>query len=79
MESKVPLVIVPTTYNSLSEKEMIDFGVDIVIHANHLLRTSYKAMKEVAEIILETGRSCNVNNKCCSVQELFALTNRDVI
>jgi len=79
IESKVPLVIVPTTYNSLSEKEMLLYGVDIVIHANHLLRASYKAMKEVAEIILDTGRSVSVDRKCCSVQELFELTNRDVV
>jgi len=79
IESKVPLVIVPTTYNTMSEKEILLYGINVVIHANHLLRASYKAMKEVAEIILETGRSCNVDIKCATVQELFDLTNRDVI
>jgi len=33
-------------------------------------------MKEVAETILDTGRSCNVDKECCSVKELFELTNR---
>jgi len=78
IESKVPLVIVPTTYNSITEEEMIAFGVDVVIHANHLLRASYKAMKEVAEIILSTGKSISVDKKCCSVKEMFELTNGDV-
>ena len=78
-KDRVPLVIVPTTYNTISEKEMLLYGVDMVIHANHLLRASYKAMKKVAETILDTGRSCNVDNDCCSVQELFELTNRDVV
>jgi len=75
-EGRVPLIAVPTTYNTITEKELIYNGVNIVIHANHLLRASYKAMKEVAEVILKTGRSCNVRNECCSVKELFELTNR---
>jgi len=75
-EGRVPLVAVPTAYNTVTEKELIDNGVNIVIHANHLLRASYKVMKEVAETILDTGRSCNVDKECCSVKELFELTNR---
>jgi len=75
-DGRVPLIAVPTAYNTITEKELIANGVNIVIHANHLLRASYKVMKEVAETILETGRSCNVDKECCSVKDLFELTNR---
>ena len=42
------LVSVPTTYNLITDKELADHGFDIIIHANHLLRAAYKAMKESA-------------------------------
>ena len=75
-DGRVPLVAVPTAYNTITEKELIKHGVDIVIYANHLLRASYKVMKEVAETILKTGRAHEVDKECCSVKELFELTNR---
>jgi len=35
-------VAVPTTYNSITEQQLFDQGgVDVVIHANHLLRAAY--------------------------------------
>ncbi|MFU8807461.1 MAG: isocitrate lyase/phosphoenolpyruvate mutase family protein, partial [Bradymonadaceae bacterium] len=37
-DRRVPLVVVPTSYNSITEKELVDAGVDVVIYANHLLR-----------------------------------------
>lgn len=74
-KDRVPLVIVPTAYNTISEKEMMMFGIDVVIHANHLLRSSYKTMNSVAETILRTGKSCNVDDKCCTMQELFDITS----
>ena len=45
-DNRVPLVAVPTTYNKITEKELINAGVSIVIYANHLLRSAYPAMKK---------------------------------
>lgn len=75
IKNKLPLVIAPTTYNSLTEKEMIENGISVVIYANHLTRSAYRSMKDVASDILKYGRSLEVDNRCCSVKELFALTN----
>jgi len=72
---KVPLVVVPTTYNSITEKELIESGVSIVIYANHLLRSSYKMMLETAETILTEGRALEVESKCYPLQELFQEVN----
>ena len=55
-KKKVPLVVVPSTYNKVVEKQLIDIGVDVVIYANHLLRSSYPAMVRTAESILESKR-----------------------
>lgn len=72
-KKKVPLMVVPTTYNSITEKELINAGVSIVIHANHLLRSSYKTMSETAKMILKYGRSLEVDSKCYSIKKLLEL------
>jgi len=76
LKNKVPLIAVPTTYNSILEKDLRKLGIDIVIYANHLLRSSYKAMQQTAERILLYERAQGVNDDCCSVKDLFELTRR---
>jgi len=72
-KKKVPLVAVPTTYNSITEEELIEHGVSIVIYANHLIRSSYKAMLNTAETILKYGRSLETDNECYPVKKLFEI------
>lgn len=54
---KVPVIAVPTTYNSVTEEELLARGVSICIYANHALRAAYPAMKSVCENILMNSRS----------------------
>ena len=68
---RVPLIAVPTTYNTITEKEPIDAGVSIVIYANHLLRSSYKAMMKTAEAILQNERAYEAESTCCPVKQIF--------
>lgn len=68
---KKPLVCVPTTYNIIKEKELIENGFNVVIYANHLLRSAHKAMKDVAISILENSRSLETDPYCSSVNEIF--------
>ncbi|MFW6130200.1 MAG: phosphoenolpyruvate mutase [Atribacterota bacterium] len=72
-KNRVPLVAVPTTYNMITEQELAELGVSIVIYANHLLRSSYKAMLDTAETILKNGRSYEVNPKCYEIKKLLEL------
>jgi len=74
-DHRVPLVVVPTTYNMVREESFIEAGVSVVIYANHLLRSSYKAMKQTAEIILKTKRGWDSESMCFPVQEFFKVTN----
>ncbi|RLD62011.1 MAG: phosphoenolpyruvate mutase [Bacteroidetes bacterium] len=71
--NKVPLVAVPSTYNHIYEKELAEAGVNVVIYANHLLRSAYPAMVEVAKSILTHERSFEVNDKCMSIKEILHL------
>ena len=41
----------------MTEAELIEHGANVVIYANHLLRSAYPAMKKTAESILQHGRS----------------------
>jgi phosphoenolpyruvate phosphomutase len=65
------LICVPTTYNTITEDELEREGFNIVIYANHMLRASYAAMKNVAREILVNGRSFEVNPLCAPVKEIF--------
>ncbi|MEZ4689356.1 MAG: phosphoenolpyruvate mutase [Ignavibacteria bacterium] len=72
-ESKVPLVAVPSSYNVITEKELIEAGVNIVIYANQLLRSAYPAMLETAKSILENERSFEADNKMMPINEILNL------
>lgn len=61
----IPLVLVPTTYNQYTEDELHAHGANIIIHANHLLRSAYPAMVKTAESILRTGNSKEASEEYC--------------
>lgn len=72
-ERRVPLVAVPTSYNHFTEEELGKMGFQIVIYANHLLRSAYPAMKRTAEDILTAGRSLEVDERCMPIKEILTL------
>tara|TARA_E500000318_G_C3566852_1_gene216052 strand:- start:624 stop:1892 length:1269 start_codon:yes stop_codon:yes gene_type:complete len=76
-KKKVPLVVVPSTYNRVVEEELINIGVDVVIYANHLLRSSYPAMINTAKSILENKRSYEANKSCLPIKEVLELIPND--
>ena len=70
---EIPLVVVPTSYNQVYEEELSAKGVNIIIYANHLIRSAYPAMQETAKLILENERSKEVDDKCLSIKEILTL------
>ncbi len=70
---KVPIIAVPTTYNSVTEEELGKRGVNIVIHANHLLRAAYPVMMSTAESILTYNRSLEVDKQIMGVKPIITL------
>jgi phosphoenolpyruvate phosphomutase len=73
------LVSVPTTYNSISDTELVANGFNVIIHANHMLRASHKAMKEIAQTILESNRSLEADPLITSTAEIFATVGFDLV
>lgn len=70
---EVPIAVVPTTYNTVTEEELGRRGANIVIHANHLIRSAFPAMEKTAKTILENGRSRDVNDLCMSIKDILTL------
>jgi len=70
---EVALVAVPTAYNQVTEAELSEAGVDIVIYANHLLRSAYPAMVKTARLILEHERALEGDQNCMSIKEIINL------
>ena len=56
-DSYTPIVVVPTSFNSVTTEEFTKIGVNIVIYANHMLRAAYPGMVKVAKLILKHKRS----------------------
>ena len=72
-DDRVPLVVVPSTYSYATEDELAAAGVRIVIYANHLLRSAYPAMVQVAESILRHGRAAQAEDLCMPIKEIINL------
>jgi len=69
--SNLPIIVVPTTYNHVTIEQFKEIDVDVVIYANHLLRSSYPAMMNTAENILKFGRTMEIENELMSVKEII--------
>ncbi len=68
-----PVIVVPTSFNSVMVEEFIEMGVNIVIYANHMLRAAYPAMLDVAKSILSNGRSYEAEPECMSIKEILEI------
>ena len=73
LPNRKTLVVVPSTYNSTTEAELEDRGVNVVIYANQLLRSAYPAMMETAESILTHGRSAECDARMMPIKEILEL------
>lgn len=68
-----PLVVVPTSFNTVTEEEFKEHGVNIVIYANQLTRTSFPAMKNAALTILKHHRAKECDDICMPIKDIISL------
>jgi len=68
-----PIILVPSTYNHITEQEFQKWGANVVIYANHLIRSAYPAMHKTAESILINGRSKEADEFCMPIKEILEL------
>mgnify|MGYP001392452949 CR=1 FL=1 len=74
IENKVYLVAVPSAYSHMKERELSDLGINVIIYANHLIRSAYPAMVGTAKSILKNERAKETSDKdCMSIKEIINL------
>lgn len=72
-DSVTPIVVVPTSFNTVTEEEFKQRGVNVVIYANQLTRTGFPAMQNAARTILEHHRAKECDDMCMSIKEIINL------
>lgn len=68
-----PIVVVPTSFNSVTEEEFKARGVNIVIYANQLTRTGFPAMQNAAKLILKNHRAKECDDICMPFKDIISL------
>ncbi|BEU88750.1 phosphoenolpyruvate mutase [Selenomonas sp. TAMA-11512] len=72
-DETTPIVVVPTSFNTVTEEEFARHGVRIVIYANQLLRAAFPAMEEAAKSILTHHRAKEADDKLLSIKKIITL------
>ncbi|NQV38716.1 MAG: phosphoenolpyruvate mutase [Candidatus Marinimicrobia bacterium] len=73
-EKRVPLVVVPSTFDHMTESELEKIGVNIVIYGNHQIRSAYPSMVKTAESILTHDRCKEASAEyCMSIKKIITL------
>jgi phosphoenolpyruvate phosphomutase len=68
-----PIVVVPTSFNQVSEEELVSHGINIVIYANQLMRAAFPVMQQTAEEILKAHRAKEVDSKLMPFKDIIRL------
>lgn len=72
-DKTTPIVVVPTSFNAVTEEEFARRGVNIVIYANQLTRSGFPAMRKAAETILANHRAKEADDMCMPIKEILTL------
>jgi len=73
-----PIVVVPTSFNAVTEEEFKARGVNIVIYANQLTRTGFPAMQNAAKTILKNHRAKECDDNCMPFKDIICLIPEDM-
>lgn len=72
-DATTPIVVVPTSFNSITEEELAAAGVNIVIYANQLTRSAFPAMQSTAVEILKNHRALEVDSRLMPFKDIIRL------
>ena len=68
-----PIVVVPSSFNTITEAELAEHGVNIVIYANQLTRSAFPAMQQTAKDILKYHRAKEVDDRLMPIKQIITL------
>ncbi len=69
----IPIVVVPSSFNTITEEELAEHGVNIVIYANQLTRSAFPAMQQTAMDILKYHRAKEVDDRLMPIKQIITL------
>lgn len=72
-DKETPIVVVPSSFNTITEEELAQHGVNIVIYANQLTRSAFPAMQQTAEDILKYHRAKEVDDRLMPIKQIITL------
>lgn len=72
-DANTPIVVVPSSFNTITEEELSAHGVNIVIYANQLTRAAFPAMQKTAEDILRYHRAKEVDDRLLPIKQIITL------
>lgn len=72
-DNVTPIVVVPSSFNTITEDELVEHGVNVVIYANQLTRSAFPAMQRTAEDILRYHRAKEVDDRLMSIKDIITL------
>lgn len=72
-DKTTPIVVVPSSFNTITEEELAEHGVNIVIYANQLTRSAFPAMQQTAEDILRYHRAKEVDDRLLPIKDIITL------
>ena len=72
-DQTTPIVLVPTSFNSVTEEEWKERGANIIIYANQLMRAEVPAVQKAAETILENHRAKECDDMIMPFKDIIRL------
>lgn len=72
-DMETPIVVVPTSFNEITERELAEHGVNVVIYANQLTRSAFPAMEQTARDILRYHRAKEVDDRLMPIKDIITL------
>ena len=75
-DERTPIVVVPSSFNTITEAELASHGVNIVIYANQLTRSAFPAMEQTAKDILKYHRAKEVDDRLMPIRQIISLIDQ---
>ena len=73
VNKETPIVVVPSSFNTITEEELAEHGVNVVIYANQLTRSAFPAMEQTAKDILIHHRAKEVDDRLMPIKQIISL------
>ena len=74
-DKNTPIIVVPTSFNTVTEEDLANHGINIVIYANQLTRSAFPAMQKTAVSILKHHRAKEVDEQLMPIKSILTLIN----